>query len=103
MNLLDSVVNSGEIPGTINSSLRTISEGPIKLKLDYDNLDKFSNTVDKATFRMLIATSMIVLATQNVVVVGSPIASIVVYLVAGGIGAYSVYKLLFTGKKPLTG
>lgn len=102
MNLVDSIANSGEIPTNINSALRTISEGPIKFKLDYDNLDRLSAAVDKATFRMLVAVSLIVLATQNVVTIGSPWASIAVYLVAGGLGAYSVYKLLLTSQKKLS-
>lgn len=99
MTLIDSIRSSGDIPENINSALKTIADGPIRFKLDYDNLDRFSDAVDKATFRMLIATSLIVLATQNVVVLGSPIASAVVYLVAGGIGAYSVYKTLLARPK----
>ena len=102
MNLVDTIANSGEIPTNINSALRTISEGPIRFKLDYDNLDRLSAAVDKATFRMLIAVSVVVLATQNVITIGSPIASIIVYLVAGGLGAYSIYKLLLTSKKKLS-
>jgi len=101
MNLVDTIASSGEIPSNINSALRTISEGPIRFKLDYDNLDRLSAAVDKATFRMLIAVSLIVVAYQNVVTIGSPYASIAVYLVAGGLGAYSVYKLLLTSQKRL--
>ncbi len=102
MNLVDTIATSAEIPTNINSALKTISEGPIRFKLDYDNLDRLSAAVDKATFRMLVAVSVVVLSTQNVITVGSPIASIIVYLVAGGLGAYSVYKLLLTSKKKLS-
>ena len=102
MNLVDTIATSGEIPTNINSALRTISEGPIRFKLDYDNLDRLSAAVDKATFRMLVAVSVVVLSTQNVITIGSPIASIIVYLVAGGLGAYSIYKLLLTSQKKLS-
>ncbi len=97
----DYLGNWNLVPQNINDALRTISDGPIRFKLDYDNLDRLSASVDKATFRMLIAVSLIVLATQNVVVISSPIASVVVYIVGGLIGAYSLYRLLLTGKKRL--
>ena len=77
----------------MNDALRTVTEGPIRFKLDYENLDNLSDSIDKATYKILLAVALIIFSSQNVTIYNFPIGTVITYLLAISLGAISIYNL----------
>jgi len=90
---LDTIQSSRELPQHVNDALLTITEGPIRFKLDYENLDNLAKSVDNATYRILIAVALVILSSQNITIFNFPISTMIAYLLAVSLGAFAVYKL----------
>jgi ubiquinone biosynthesis protein len=90
---LDTIQSSKDLPQHMNDALLTITEGPIRFKLDYENLDNLSKSVDNATYRILIAVALVILSSQNITIFNFPMGTLIAYLLAVSIGAFAVYKL----------
>jgi ubiquinone biosynthesis protein len=93
LSLMDTMQNTKDLPQHMNDALRTIVEGPIRFKLDYDNLDNLSESVNKATYMVLMAVALIVLSFQNVTLYGFPVSTVLTYVLALSLGAISIYNL----------
>ena len=93
LSLLDTIQGTKDLPQHMNDALRTVTEGPIRFKLDYENLDNLASSVDKATYRILIAVALIILASQNVTIYAFPLSTLITYILAISLGAASIYKL----------
>ncbi len=93
LSFLDTIQSSKDLPQHMNDALLTITEGPIRFKLDYENLDNLANSVDKATYMILIAVALVILSSQNITIFNFPISTMIAYLVAVSLGAFAIYKL----------
>jgi ubiquinone biosynthesis protein len=90
---LDTIQNTKDLPQHMNDALRTVIEGPIRFKLDYENLDNLSDSVDKATYKILLAVALMIFSSQNVTIYNFPIGTVITYLLAISLGAISIYNL----------
>jgi hypothetical protein len=77
----------------MNDALRTVIEGPIRVKLDYENLDNLSDSVNQATYKILLAVALMIFSSQNVTIYNFPIGTVITYLLAISLGAISIYNL----------
>jgi ubiquinone biosynthesis protein len=91
--LADTLQNTKDLPQHLNDALLTVTEGPIRFKLDYENLNNLADSIDKATYRLLIIVALFLLASQNFSVFNFPFSALIAYIMAVSIGAYAIYKL----------
>jgi ubiquinone biosynthesis protein len=96
LSFLDTIQSSKDLPQHMNDALLTITEGPIRFKLDYENLDNLAKSVDNATYRILIAVALVILSSQNITIFNFPISTLIAYLLAVSLGAFAVYKLFLS-------
>jgi ubiquinone biosynthesis protein len=93
LSFLDTIQSTKDLPQHMNDALLTVTEGPIRFKLDYENLDNLANSIDKATYRILIAVALIILSSQNITIYSFPISTMITYLLAISLGAIALYNL----------
>jgi ubiquinone biosynthesis protein len=93
LSFLDTIQNTKDLPQHMNDALRTVIEGPIRVKLDYENLDNLSDSVNQATYKILLAVALMIFSSQNVTVYNFPIGTVITYLLAISLGAISIYNL----------
>ena len=93
LSFIDTLQSTKDLPQHMNDALRTVTEGPIRFKLDYENLDNLSDSVDRATYKILLAVALLIVASQNFTVFNFPLSTIITYLLAVSLGAISIYNL----------
>jgi predicted unusual protein kinase regulating ubiquinone biosynthesis (AarF/ABC1/UbiB family) len=93
LSFLDTMQSTGDLPQHMNDALQTVTEGPIRFKLDYENLDNLSDSIDKATYKILLAVALMILSSQNFTIYNFPISTVITYLLAISLGAISIYNL----------
>ncbi len=96
LSFLDTIQSSKDLPQHMNDALLTITEGPIRFKLDYENLDNLAKSVDNATYRILVAVALVILSYQNITIFNFPISTLIAYLLAVSLGAFAIYKLFLS-------
>ena len=96
LSFLDTIQSSKDLPQHMNDALLTITEGPIRFKLDYENLDNLAKSVDNATYRILVAVALVILSYQNITIFNFPISTLIAYLLAISLGAFAIYKLFLS-------
>jgi ubiquinone biosynthesis protein len=101
--ILDAFNEVKELPNSVNMALRRISRGSFTFKFAHDDIDRLGNSIDRASYKMLlglvmasivIGMSLVVLATQSVLSVEAFQLTVAIYAVAVLVGIYSVVQLI---------
>jgi len=101
--ILDAFNEVKELPNSINMALKRISQGSFTFKFAHDDIDRLGNSIDRASYKMLlglimasivIGMSLVVLATQSVLSAESFQLTVAIYAVAVLVGIYSVVQLI---------
>ena len=91
LDLLESFSEIRDLPNNVNKALQSVSRGSFTLKVAHDDLDRLGNSIDRASYKILLGLvmasivlgiSLVILATQNVLTVESFQVTLVVYAVA---------------------
>ena len=91
LDLLEAFSEIRDLPNNVNKALQRISRGSFTLKVAHDDLDRLGNSIDRASYKILLGLvmasivlgiSLVILATQNVLTVESFQVTILVYAVA---------------------
>jgi len=101
--ILDAFKDAKNLPNSINSALRRLSQGSFTFKIAHDDLDRLGNSIDRASYKILlglvmasivIGMSLVVLATQSVMTAESFQLTVAVYAIAVVVGIYSLVQLI---------
>lgn len=101
--ILEAFQGVTDLPDSINEAFKRLSTGKITFKIAHDDLDRLGNSIDRASYKILlglvlasivIGMSLVVLATQNVLTAESFQLTIAVYAVAVFVGVFSVIQLI---------
>lgn len=101
--IIDALGDAGDLPNNINAALKRVSQGSFTFKNAHDDLDRLGNSINRASYKILlglvmasivIGRSLVVLATQSVLSIESFQITVVVYALAAFVGIYSVIQLI---------
>jgi ubiquinone biosynthesis protein len=101
--ILEAFKDAKDLPNSINSALKRLSQGSFTFKIAHDDLDRLGNSIDRASYKILlglvmasivIGMSLVVLATQSVLTAESFQLTVAVYALAVIIGIYSLVQLI---------
>jgi ubiquinone biosynthesis protein len=101
--LIEAFQSAKDLPDNLNSFFKRLSTGTITFKIAHDDLDRLGNSVDRASYKVLlglvmtsivIGMSLVILATQSVFTPETFQVSVVVYAIAVVLGLVSVIQLI---------
>jgi ubiquinone biosynthesis protein len=101
--LIEAFQSAKDLPDNVNSFFKRLSKGTVTFKIAHDDLDRLGNSVDRASYKILlglvmasivIGMSLVILATQSVFSPQTFQVSIVVYAIAVVLGLVSVIQLI---------
>jgi ubiquinone biosynthesis protein len=101
--LIEAFQSAKDLPDNLNNFLKRLSTGTLTFKIAHDDLDRLGNSVDRASYKILlgivmasivIGMSLVILATQSVFSPDTFQISIVVYAMAVVLGLISVVQLI---------
>ena len=101
--IIDALGDAEDLLNNINAALKRVSQGPFTFKIAHDDLDRLGNSINRASYKILlglvmasivIGRSLVVLATQSVLSIESFQIAVVVYALAAFVGIYSVIQLI---------
>jgi len=101
--IIEAFQSAKDLPDNLNSFFKRLSTGTITFKIAHDDLDRLGNSVDRASYKILlglvmasivIGMSMVIFTTQNVFSPETFQVSIVVYAIAVALGLVSVIQLI---------
>ncbi|MCX6649928.1 MAG: AarF/UbiB family protein [Candidatus Bathyarchaeota archaeon] len=101
--ILDAFRDAKDLPSNINSALKRLSQGSFTFKIAHDDLDRLGNSIDRASYKILlglvmasivIGMSLVVLATQSVLSAESFQLTVAIYALAVFVGIFSVVQLI---------
>ncbi len=101
--IIEAFQDAKDLPNNVNMVLKRLSTGSFTFKIAHDDLDRLGNSIDRASYKILlglvmasivIGMSLVVLATQSVLTVESFQITVLVYAIAIFVGIFSVVQLI---------
>ncbi|MGD0802449.1 MAG: AarF/UbiB family protein [Candidatus Bathyarchaeia archaeon] len=101
--LLYAFQDAKDLPNNVNMAIKRLSTGSFTLKIAHDDLDRLGNSIDRASYKVLlglvmasivVGMSLVVLATQSMLTVESLQITVLVYAIAIFVGILSVVQLI---------
>jgi len=101
--ILEALQDAKDLPNNVNMVLKRLSAGNFTFKIAHDDLDRLGNSIDRASYKVLlglvmasivIGMSLVVLATQSVLTTESFQITLMIYAIAIFVGIFSVVQLI---------
>jgi ubiquinone biosynthesis protein len=101
--ILEALQDVKDLPSNVNMVLKRLSMGSFTFKIAHDDLDRLGNSIDRASYKILlglvlasivVGMSLVVLATQSVLTPESFQVTVIVYAVAIFVGIFSSVQLI---------
>jgi ubiquinone biosynthesis protein len=108
LDFAEAFLEAKDIPSNFNLALKRISQGSFIWRIAHDDLDRLGGSIDKASYKIMlgmiiasivIGTSLVVLATREVLTFESFQVTVSVYIAAILIGIFVVLQIIREKRK----
>ncbi|MCI0480619.1 MAG: hypothetical protein L0213_03405, partial [Candidatus Dadabacteria bacterium] len=103
LDFAEAIFKAKEIPDNVNLALKKISQGSFTWRIAHDDIDRLGNSIDRASYKIMlgmiiasivVGTSLVVLATQEVLTIEGFQLTIAIYISAILIGLFVVLQII---------
>ena len=103
LDFAEAIFKAKEIPDNVNLALKKISQGSFTWRIAHDDIDRLGNSIDRASYKIMlgmiiasivVGTSLVVLATQEVLTLEGFQLTVAIYIFAILIGIFVVLQII---------
>jgi ubiquinone biosynthesis protein len=108
LDFAEAFLEAKDIPSNVNLALKKISQGSFTWRIAHDDLDRLGGSIDMASYKIMlgmiiasivVGTSLVVLATREVLTFESFQVTVAIYLAAILVGIFVVLQLIRERRK----
>ncbi len=103
LDFAEAFLEAKDIPNNVNLALKKISQGSFTWRIAHDDIDRLGGSIDKASYKIMlgmiiasivVGTSLVVLATREVLTFESFQVTVAIYIAAILIGIFAVLQII---------
>lgn len=103
LDFAEAILEAKDIPNNVNLALKKISQGSFTWRIAHDDLDRLGGSIDRASYKIMlgmiiasivVGTSLVVLATREVLTFESFQVTVAIYVSAILIGIFAVLQII---------